>query len=405
MGLAVSDTHVNATLRGVNDTTRLKLLVAFMWYLKINRSYAASMTIQHISAIAHYFRMDFQDMGCFAHPSVKAARTAVFMSDRYKSSLADRTRPPTTTEMLLLIVDHYRSSVEKTLPGGNRSHYPTQYDSTNPDTWGAKINLMIAIATTVAFHLMMRVSEYAALRGAGLGNKPDYAMRACNITFYFRNKDDKLQQYPAHKIRQAPPVSTMRNNLDSVRFRFPMHKGDRYGDGADLLIAADGVDMNHQQDRHINPTTAALEWAKTTRLGPEDQFFSIDPQYQPKAPDEGGQPCHPARRVELTPDMMGEAVRYGARQSGCPEDFVKRFTPHSLRVGGSTAYRNAPTEIRLPLEDIAGLGRWKSLGTAHGYQRLMGGFSRNVGKAMQGIHQGGTYTTLNAMQALYHPST
>jgi hypothetical protein len=163
--------------------------------------------------------------------------------------------------------------------------------------------------------------------------------------------------------------------------------------------------MDHQEDRHINPTAAALEWALTTRLGPEDQFFSIDPRYRPTQPHQGGPPCDPARRVELTPDMMGEAVRYGATQSGCPLDFVMRFTPHSLRVGGSTAYRNAPTEIRLPLEDIAGLGRWKSLGTAHGYQRLMGGFSKNVGKAMQGIHQGGTYTTLNAMQALYHPST
>jgi hypothetical protein len=186
----------------------------------------------------------------------------------------------------------------------------------------------VYIAATLAFHLMLRVSEYT---GKSMdGSKSPHAIRGCDVVIQYSrgNGGQTLAMQAADWAVSLDVVvsgiiivikssKTLSTNDESVRH---------------YLGAGDSIPLNEL-------VSDLLWWTENARPGGTDLFFSY--------------PCYVNQRRNLTSREVSSFVKRLARDHDLPD---RGFSTHSLRVGGASAMSSGGVE----LETINQAGRWAS---------------------------------------------
>lgn len=332
-------------MRGLAHHESVRWLCAYVYWLFVEKGYAASTTIQHVSAVHHFFRARIADQTPFKSPSLTAARSGIHLAQRLRDTINDainHKRVPVSFD----IVEH--------IMGPDPLH-----------TLEADSEHMLRAATFVAFVLMLRIGEYTKQL---TGN--DHALRARSITFQLRHNGTNIE-VPANKLHlYVTHVQISAQTIRDTKLTFSTRKGDRdqKGDVMAFLTA----DLDQEPSRNLALILA--HWALTAAFSHKDDvFFSF-----PTPTRHPGGRVTPPPRTNLTPEAVSHRLRSAAHELGIPADIIKDITPHSLRIGGASTYKNSGVAD----SDIMSTGGWKSLPCALGYQWTGAGYHRRMAGKM-----------------------
>jgi hypothetical protein len=318
---------------------QVRTLVAFVFWLFAERRYAASTTIQHVSAVSHFFRAKIADMSAFTSPSLTAARSGIHLAQRLRYNIEDaiaHKRAPVSFD----IVDHILGPTPLHLLPDPKEH-------------------RLRAAIFVAFCLMLRRGEYIYNPS---GN--DHSVRARNITFKIRHCGKEII-VPANKLHLfLTPLTVTHVTLLDVKLTFYSRKGDRAHKGFVVSFLTD--DLEPVVSRNLALVLA--QWALAASFSHQDDLFFSLPSTSNSGP----------ARTSLTAEDVQTRLQNGARALGIPEDIVRDIKTHSLRIGGASTYKNSGVAD----SDIMALGGWKSLPCALGYQWTGAGYHRKIAQKM-----------------------
>lgn len=329
----------NPYLEHLSYHEQVRTLVAFVFWLFAERRYAATTTIQHISAVSHFFRAKIADMAAFKSPSLTAARSGIHLAQRLRYNIEDaiaHKRAPVSFD----IVDHILGPTPLHLLPDPKEH-------------------MLRTSIFVAFCLMLRRSEYIYNPA---GN--DHAARARNVTFKIQHCGTEIT-VPANKLHwYLTPLTVTNVTILDVTLTFYSRKGDRAHKGFVVSFLTD--DLEPVASRNLALVLA--QWALAASFTHQDDLLFSLPSTRNTGPT----------RVGVTADDVQTRLQNGARALGIPEDIVRDIKTHSLRIGGASTYKNSGVAD----SDIMALGGWKSLPCALGYQWTGAGYHRKIAQNM-----------------------
>ena len=252
-----------------------RVIMWFLYYLAVERTRTETQIATALQALQHSLRLDGYSTSAFQDPSVSFARRATREDPRLKHArLSLKRRLPVTFDMIVYL---------ETL----------LYRSRNID------DRMTFIGVLLAFHFMLRVSEYCS---DGEGR---HALRTGDILFFgcddtvYRPWDSRLLTLSAGFIISA--IVDVRSS-----------KADTTGKGRHLYITRSGSAESHLLD-------LILEWCTLAGFKHTDQVFLS------RASPRAGQRKHLTRR------LVSSALKRMAVHFGFDEAF---FSSHSLRIGG-----------------------------------------------------------------------
>eukprot|EP01041_Mallomonas_annulata_P009831 gene9831-20448_t len=244
--------------------------------------------------------------------------------------------------------------VDKTLGASKRLHDSPSKRYTNtgstkcsPVTWDmiqgrvptlwSTDNMMevgLYIACCLAFHLCLRVSEYAA--SSFYEATTPHGIRSEDVIFEVEDPfSGHINHITSMEWTLEGPSSTVKGALISIR----TSKTDQRGVGS-----------HHRLGTETNPKVAELVnhlswWATHTSLTSGELFF----RFRPNA---FGSPVRSITRRDISEFLKKIADQLGLDRSG--------YSSHSLRVGGAEALKSSG----FVTEDINQAGRWSSSSTA-----------------------------------------
>jgi hypothetical protein len=333
-------------MRALPSNESVRWLCAFVFWLFVEQKYAASTTIQHISAVHHFFRARIADQTPFRSPSLTAARSGIHLAQRLRDNIEEainHKRVPVSFD----IVDHIMGPVPLHLITNKFEH-------------------MLRAATFVAFVLMLRIGEYTYQH---TGN--DHALRARNVTFKLRRGTQDIE-VPADQLQfYLTPAQVSAATLLDTKLTLLTRKGDRAKVGSIMAFLTD--DLEKEPTRNL--VLILAHWALAANFTDKnDVFFSI-----PKSASNQNNSSNSLQpRMTLNGEHMCARLQSAARELGIPEDIIVDIKPHSLRIGGASTYKNGGVAD----SEIMSLGGWRSLPCALGYQWTGTGYHRKLASKM-----------------------
>ena len=278
-----------------------RVLMWFLYYLAVDCKRSETQIATALQALQHSLRLDGYSTSVFQDSSVSFARRATKEDPRLRNArLSLKRRLPVTFDMLAYL---------ETL----------LYRSRNLD------DRMTFIGVLLAFHFMLRVSEYCS-DGEG-----QHALRTGDILFFGRDNtvyrpwDPQLRTLPAGSIVSA--IVDVRSS-----------KADKTGKGRHLYINRSGSAESHLLD-------LLLEWCTLAGFENPNQIFLS------RASRRAGQRKHLTRR------LVSSALKRMATHFGFDEAF---FSSHSLRIGGMSC----GTAANVPNVSLCRIAGWNPLSSS-----------------------------------------
>lgn len=283
---------------------QLRMLCAFIHFLKSRKGLHAQTIIQTLSGVRHGVRSAMGDVGIFADPAVAACRRAVSVTELRAGRRVTHQKLPFTMDMLL---EHTRQTDFRSL----QKH-------------------MVAAAMHLSFFGLFRVSEVVR-SPERFAKGEDHALTAKDITFQLRNSRD---------IPFVHIADYRWEDILSMKVELRSAKNDQLRVGHTLFFTSDIT-------TGINVVRTMFDWALASNpLAADRPVFAYE---------SGG------TYVTLTYDHIRNAVKGCARRMRLD---VARFSTHSLRIGGASTLRAGGASDSL----IQLLGRWRSASCALRYQ-------------------------------------
>ena len=280
------------------------MALSFIGYLaSADRKLKATTIVDYMSAIGHFLASNLVDVTFLSHPSVRRAKSALAVEERYDVLQLDTKSLAFSADMIVF----YRTQLMNPL--------------SIQDT-------CCAMAMALQFTALNRVSEI-------IPTAADYYARAMDIEFecdlsttgtgtdpttWTLLRADAIWDVPIERLRGMN--HTIRGSkTDQNRQGFTMHFDTL--DEADPAVA-------------FCVAKLAFRWAQEARPTGQDAFLSYRSKWV------------------LDYETYNKSIKLTARRMGINE---ARMSTHSVRIGGASALAAAG----LPNWQIMKLGRWKSL--------------------------------------------
>eukprot|EP01041_Mallomonas_annulata_P009462 gene9462-19654_t len=201
-----------------------------------------------------------------------------------------------------------------------------------PNLWVTTLphirEVAVYIASTLAFHLMLRISEYTGK--SVYGSKAPHAIRGSDVVIQYSNADGnqtRSKQAADWLIDQRVLVTGIFVIIKSSKTFSSNEEAVRH-----FIRAGDSVDLNEL-------VSDLLWWVQNAKPRESDLFFSY--------------PCYEGQRRSLTDREVSHFVKHLAKSNGLPD---RGFSSHSLRVGGASTMNTNGVD----LETINQAGRWSA---------------------------------------------
>jgi hypothetical protein len=200
-----------------------------------------------------------------------------------------------------------------------------------PNLWSKVLpgvaDVAVFLASTLAFHLMLRVSEYTAK--AIDGSNSTHALKGEDVLVSFR-------RVTGEQVTRVMDATSWAGdeNVEVIGITIILRSSKTFSvhdeSSRHYLDATVSVELNEL-------VTGLLWWIENTKPKAQAIFFSY--------------PCYVDQRRALTDRDVSKFVKRLARNHGFQD---RGFSPHSLRVGGASSMSCEGIE----LETINQSGRW-----------------------------------------------
>ena len=287
--------YIDLSPSGADDFRRI--LIWFLHFCAVDLKLSESKVQTTIQALQYALKSDGYSLNVFKDDSIKLARAAVRRDPRVKHAQRTRRRRlPVTFDMLVYLEDLL-------LP------------SSHIDDW------MTFLGILMAFHFMLRVSEYC------LDGSSPHAIRCGDVLFL--TNDSSV--YSPWDFRLASMNSS---SISGAIIDLRSSKADKQGKGRHLYVSRSGSAESFLLDLMIFWTTVA------GFSQPDQAFLS-----------HAGKTAH--RRKHLTRRMVSSVLKRMASHFGFDDAF---FSSHSLRIGGMSC----GTKADMSNSTLCRIGGWNS---------------------------------------------
>ena len=268
------------------DTVR-QLLVLFVWYMFYQLKKSSSVVDQAFSAVSYFFKVSCHDNTIFTDDAtIKLAKRSVRLEEKRDPNRRDKkVRLPVTFDMI-----KYLESV----------------------LWSGILDVdkrMAYVGIVLAFHFMLRVSEYVYHYDEDGSKDPSHALMANDVVF-ITNGGKRLRPWELRSSRTF--FSAIKHVLLIVRDS----KADQFGKGRNLFISRGGAEEIHLM-------SIVYDWAIESEVVEGDPFLCRYKQTTSRGYSRKLLP-----RSEVNKALKGMATYFGF-------DAVF-FSTHCLRIGGAT---------------------------------------------------------------------
>jgi hypothetical protein len=343
---------------------KTRTIVAFAIHLTEKFRVSPTTVDQHLSAIAHHFRVLFADSTIFLDPAVRQAKSALHL--RYRCSevwteAKATSRIPVSYDIITGVVG------------------PTPLEDQDMDSQ------MTATALLSAFFMMLRISEYAVTK-----SKEDHTLRGGGVSFLLPTElttpepgsaakativEDLVSAVDLHHFVSIQQVT--QQNIMASKIHFPSRKNDTKRQGFTLYFQSQDL----PSDSNRNLVLILAKWALRTRPTARLPFFSYTTGLT---------------RTHLATDKMKKYLRSRAATIGVPSHIIPRLKTHGIRIGGATEYRNQG----LDPNDIKNLGGWASLPVSLSYAWTGTGTFQRQARAMANTANSHSYSLKDTLSRL-----
>jgi len=306
LGTKGIEVHPGPYLVSVAMDTVRQLLVLFVWYLFYEMKKSSSVVDQAFSAVSYFFKASCYDNTIFTDDAtIKLAKRSVRLEEKRDPNRKDKKiRLPVTFDMI-----KYLESI----------------------LWSGNLDVdkrMAYVGIVLAFHFMLRVSEYVYHYDDDGGKDPSHALMANDVVFITK-VGRRLRPWELQSSRT--PFWEIEHVLLIVRDS----KADQFGKGRNLFISRRG-------EEEIHLMGIVYEWAKESGVRDGDPFLCRYKQTKQ------GYTRKLLPRSEVNKALKGMATYFGF-------DTVF-FSSHCLRIGGATTMIAGGGSR----EDVQRIGGWAS---------------------------------------------
>ena len=306
LGTKGIEVHPGPYLISVAMDTVRQLLVLFVWYLFYELKKSSSVVDQAFSAVSYFFKASCHNNAIFTDDAtIKLAKRSVRLEEKRDPERKDKkVRLPITFDMI-----KYLESV----------------------LWSGNLDVdkrMAYVGIVLAFHFMLRVSEYVYHYDEDGSKDPSHALMANDVVF-ITNAGRRLRPWELQST--LTPFAAIKHVLLIVRDS----KADQFGKGRNLFISRRGAEEIHLMN-------IVYEWAKESAVQEGDPFLC-----RHKHTKKG------YTRKLLPRSEVNKALKSMATYFGFDTVF---FSSHCLRIGGATTMIAGGGSR----EDVQRIGGWGS---------------------------------------------